>query len=47
MTATLYLAMSLTVASFGVGVAAIVNAVRVNREKHGEPPVHEKVRAHS
>jgi hypothetical protein len=32
----LYIAVALTAVTAGVGVAAIVNAVRLNREKHGE-----------
>ena len=36
MNTLLYFAMGLTVATAGVGVAAIVNAIRLNREKHGD-----------
>jgi hypothetical protein len=41
MNAVLYFAMGLTAATAGVGIAAIVNAIRLNREKHGEvQPAH-------
>jgi hypothetical protein len=36
----LYVAVALSGVTAAVGVAAIVNAVRVNREKHGEPTGH-------
>jgi len=39
----LYLAIALTAVTAGVGVAAIVNAVNVNREKHGERPDQRKL----
>jgi len=41
MSTALFLAMvSLIAATAGVGVAAIVNAVRVNKAKHGEQSGH-------
>jgi hypothetical protein len=38
MDTALIIAQVLTVATFVVGVAAIVNAFQVHKEKHGEPP---------
>jgi hypothetical protein len=32
----LYIAMGLTALTAGIGIAAIANAVRLNKEKHGE-----------
>jgi hypothetical protein len=36
MSTTLLIAMALIVVTFGVGVATIVNAIQVNKEKLGE-----------